>query len=100
MVSNEETTTVSTGSEKQSSDQKIVLLSSRSNGQVPLTSIPGGGVSKADRIKGVTRSLVVDALAIMDEMWEDCQKSPDLQDNYYQLHHCLDYLKRFCDGKV
>jgi hypothetical protein len=100
MVSNEETTTFSTGSGNQPRDQKIVLLSSQSNGQVALTSIPGGGISKVDRIRGVTNSLVVDALAILDEMWEDCQESPDLRENYYQLHHCLDYLKRFCEGKV
>ncbi|MBD3182103.1 hypothetical protein GF312_07415 [Candidatus Poribacteria bacterium] len=56
--------------------------------------------SKAYRIKGVTRSIVVDALKVMDDMWEDCQESPQLMENYYQLRHYLSYLKRFCEGKV
>jgi hypothetical protein len=33
-------------------------------------------------------------------MWEECQHSPELREDYYQLHHYLDYLKRFCDGKA
>jgi hypothetical protein len=65
-----------------------------------LISIPGNGMAKADRLRGVTRSLVVDALDILEKMHEDCQKLPELQDNYYQLYHCLDFLKRFCDGRV
>jgi hypothetical protein len=100
MVSDKETTTLGVDLENQTDDQKIVMLSDHSNSQVPLTSIPGGGISKASRVKGVARSLTVDALAVLDEMREGCQKSPELRENYYQLYHCLDYLKRFCEGKV
>ena len=70
--------------------QRIVVLPDPSNR--PL--------SKADRARGVTRSLVADALTILNRMAKDCQKTPELLENYCQLHHCLDYLKRFCDGKV
>ena len=56
--------------------------------------------SKVYRVKGVTRSIVVDALKVMDDMWEDCQDSPSLAENYYLLRHYLSYLKRFCEGKV
>jgi len=57
-------------------------------------------LNKADRIRGVVRSLVVDALAVLDKMRDDCQQPPALMENYYLLYHYLDYLKRFCDGKV
>lgn len=100
MVSDEKNTTISTKAEDQCHDQRIVMLSRRSNGQVPLEGVRVSRLSKADRIRGVTKSLAVDALAVLDEMWEDCQESPKLREKYYQLHHCLNYLKRFCDGKV
>ena len=56
--------------------------------------------SKVYRIKGVTRSIVVDALKVLDDMWVDCQDSPNLIENYYLLRHYLSYLKRFCEGGV
>jgi len=93
MESNEKSTGFSAGSENQPDNKKILMFSN-------LESIPGRGLGKAERFKGVTRSLVVDALAVMDKMWEECQDSPELRENYYQLHHYLDYLKRFCDGRA
>ena len=57
-------------------------------------------LSKEARIKGVTRSLVVDALAVLDDMWEECQESPNLRENCYLLYRYLNYLKRFCEGKA
>lgn len=56
--------------------------------------------SKVYRTKGVTKSIVLDALKVMDDMWTDCQDSPSLMESYYLLRHYLDYLKRFCEGKV
>jgi hypothetical protein len=56
--------------------------------------------SKVYRVKGVTRSIVVDALKVMDDMRADCQNSPHLAENYNLLRHYLDYLKRFCEGRV
>ena len=56
--------------------------------------------SKVYRVKGVTRSIVVDALKVMDDIWTDCQDSPSLVENYYLLRHYLDYLKRFCEGRA
>ena len=90
MVSDEKSNTASIGAEDKSHDQKIITL------QVPLS----GGLAKADRVRGVTRSLVVDALATLSKMAKDCHGTPELLENYYQLYHCLDYLKRFCDKKV
>ncbi len=69
-----------------------------------ITLLPPGIVSmklsKEARIKGVTRSLVVDALAVLDDMWEECQQSPNLRENCYLLYRYLDFLKRFCEGKA
>ena len=96
MVSDEKGSTASTDTEDKFHDQKIVTLSSHSKGQVQQS----GRLTKADRVKGVTRSLVVDALDTLGKMANDCHKTPELLENYYQLYHCLDYLKRFCDGKV
>ncbi len=93
MASNEKSTGFSMGSESQPDSKKILMFSH-------LESIPGRGIGKAERFKGVTRSLVVDALVVLDKMWEECQNSPELREDYYQLHHYLDYLKRFCDGKA
>ncbi len=56
--------------------------------------------SKVYRVKAVTRSIVVDALKVMDDMWMDCQDSSRLAEKYHLLRHYLDYLKRFCEGKV
>ena len=96
MVSDEKGRTVSIDTEDKCHDQEIVILSSHSKGQVPLS----GRLTKADRVRGVTRSMVVDALDTLGKMANDCHKTPELLENYYQLYHCLDYLKRFCDGKV
>jgi hypothetical protein len=57
-------------------------------------------LSKVYRVKGVTRSIVVDALKVMDDMSMECQNSPPLAENYNLLRHYLDYLKRFCEGRV
>jgi hypothetical protein len=91
MASQETTAEISAKSEDQKDGEKIALL-------------PPGIVrmklSKEARFKGVTRSLVVDALAVLDDMWEECQQSPDLRENCYLLYRYLDYLKRFCEGKA
>ena len=96
MVSDEGSITASAKTEEKLHAQKIVTLSDHPKGQLPT----GGRLSKADRVKGVTRSLVTDALATLNKMADDCHKSPEMLENYYQLHHCLDYLKRFCEGKT
>jgi hypothetical protein len=77
--------------QSQSDDKRILVLPS---------SIAKGGLSKTDRIRGVARSLTVDALAVLDRMRDDCQQPSALRENYYLLYHYLDYLKRFCEGKV
>ena len=56
--------------------------------------------SKEYRIKGVTRSIVVDALAVLDDMWEECQEPPSLRENCYLLYKYLGYLKRFCEERT
>jgi len=96
MVSDERGRTASTGTEDKNFDQKIVSFSDLSKGQFPLSR----RLTKADRFRGVTRSMVRDALSTLNKMADGCHESPELMENYYQLYHCLDYLKRFCDGKV
>ena len=90
MVSDEKSNTASIETENTGHDQKIITLQDQ----------PGSGLFRADRFRGMTRSLVVDALATLSKMAKDCHEPPELLENYYQLYHCLDYLKRFCDGKV
>lgn len=93
MVS-EESAKFSIDNVNQTDDHRVLNISNQ------LISLPGNSMPKIDRIRGVTRSLVTGALDILEKMHEDCQKSPELQDNFYQLYHCLDFLKRFCDGRV
>jgi hypothetical protein len=65
-----------------------VELQNRSDDKViPVlpSSIAKGGLSEADRIRGVARSLTVDALAVLDRMRDDCQQPSALRENYYLL---------------
>jgi len=91
---------LSVESEDQPDDKKILVLSHGLNGHLTPASAIGSRLREADRIRGVTRSLVVDALAVLDEMWDDCQKPPALREKYHLLYHYLDYIKRFCDGRA
>lgn len=91
MRSHEEVAKAAMESKNSEGSNKIAVLQ---------LSIDKGRLSRADRIKGVTRSLVVDALAVVDDMWEECQESPDLRENCYLLYHYLGYLKRFCEGRT
>lgn len=86
--------------EDQPDDSKILTLPRNPVMDRSPTSIAKGTLSKADRIRGVTRSLVVDALVVLDNMWDDCKQSPTLKEDYYLLHHYLDYIKRFCEGRA
>ena len=56
--------------------------------------------SKAYRVKGVVRSLVTDALKALDDMYKECEPTPELTEKYYLVHHYLDYLKRFSEGRA
>ena len=86
--------------ENQSDGRKILVLPRYLDRKRSPTSIAEGGLSKADIIRGVTRNMMVDALAVLDKMREDCQQSPDLRENYHRLHRYLDYLKQFCEGRA
>ena len=90
MVSDEKSNTASIGTEDNGHSHKIITL------HAPLS----GRWTEADRVRGLTKSLVADALATLSRMAKDCHGTPELLENYYQLHHCLDYLKRFCEKKV
>ena len=83
--------------ENQVDDKKILVLSRHLNRRCSPTTIAQGGLSKADIIRGVARNMTMNALDVLDKMRDDCQKSPDLKENYYQLYRYLDYLKRFCE---
>lgn len=56
------------------------------------------------RFKAVTRDIVQNALKIINEVSaEEMQgenSSASRIEKYYLLHHYLDYLNRFCEGKV
>jgi hypothetical protein len=62
-------------------------------------------VSQLDIFKAVARNLVVSALRTLDEietLWILCGecKDKELMEKYEILYHNLDYLKRYCEGKV
>jgi hypothetical protein len=49
------------------------------------------------------RSVLVDALKALEDTeveWELDHASQELREKIHLLHHYLDYLKRFCEGKV
>ena len=56
------------------------------------------------RFKAVTGNIVESALNTLDEICaEEIQgenPSPSLLEKYFLLHHYLDYLKRFCEGRA
>lgn len=56
------------------------------------------------RFKGITGNIIEKALKTLDEIYvEEMQvdrPSPSRLEKYSLLHHYLDYLKRFCEGKV
>jgi hypothetical protein len=56
------------------------------------------------RFKAVTRDIAQNSLKIINEISaEEMQgenSSPSRIEKYYLLHHYLDYLNRFCEGKV
>ncbi len=56
------------------------------------------------RFKAITGNIIEKALKTLDEIYiEEMQgdkPSPSRMEKYSLLHHYLDYLKRFCEGKV
>ena len=56
------------------------------------------------RFKAITRNIVQKALMTLDEISAEQMQgenpSPSRIEKYYLLHHYLDYLNRFCEGKV
>ncbi len=62
------------------------------------------GRRKLLRFKAVTGNIVQNAIETLDEICvEEMQgdkPSPSRMEKYSLLHHYLDYLKRFCEGKV
>ena len=61
------------------------------------------GLDKLGCFKAVTKSVLVDALKALEETeveWELDHNSQELREKFHLLRHYLDYLKRFCEGKV
>jgi hypothetical protein len=74
---------------------------------VPPSKKEGGQVSPPldplDRFKGVVLNLTENALDCLNrisqrEMQKD-SPSPTLMEEYFFLHHCVDFIKRLCQGK-
>jgi hypothetical protein len=61
-------------------------------------------MTQLDMFKGVTKDLAVNALKAATDMaaaYRACPQSlGEAAEQYYLLRHYLDYLIRFCDGKV
>jgi len=61
------------------------------------------GLGRLNCFKAVMRSVLVDALKALEDTeveWELDHASQELREKFHLLHHYLDYLKRFCEGKV
>jgi hypothetical protein len=57
-----------------------------------------------DRFKGTVLNLTESAFVCLNrisqrEMQKD-SPSPSLMEEYFVLHHCLDFIKRFCKGNA
>lgn len=63
----------------------------------------GSGNVDLDAFRGVTRSLVRNALNTLDEiisLYKSGKKKEELGEKLSLLYHHLDYLKRLCEGEV
>lgn len=61
------------------------------------------GLNKFACFKAVMRNILVDALKALEDTqveWELDHNSQELREKFHLLHHYLDYLKRFCEGKA
>lgn len=59
--------------------------------------------SDVDDFKAVTKDLVETALKALEEVEARCTlcgECEEIQEKYYLIHHCLDYLRRLCEGRV
>ena len=53
--------------------------------------------------KAIVKSLVRDAMKALEDTeveWELDHNSKEIREKFAVVRHCLDYLKRFCEGKV
>jgi len=60
-------------------------------------------LKKFDCFKTVMKNVLGDVLKTLEETevdWELDHNSQELREKFHLLHHYLDYLKRFCEGKV
>jgi len=61
------------------------------------------GLKKFDCFKAVIKSVLNNAFKALEDIeveWELDHNSQELREKFHLLHHYLDYLKRFCEGKV
>lgn len=61
------------------------------------------GLDKLNCFKVVIKSVLVDALKILEDTeveWELDHDSQELREKFHLLHHYLDYLRRFCERKA
>jgi hypothetical protein len=61
------------------------------------------GLSQFDGFKLVAKSVLTDTLKVLEdteEEWELDHNSQELREKFHLLRHYLDYLKRFCEGRV
>lgn len=53
---------------------------------------------EARYFKNVVKNLANDAMATLEEMREECDKSPKLREKYHLLHHYLEYMRKLFEG--
>jgi hypothetical protein len=59
-----------------------------------------GETTEARYFKNVVKNLASDALATLEEMREECDKSPELREKFHLLHHYLTYMQKLFDGEA
>lgn len=60
-------------------------------------------MSDLDGFKAVTKDLVETALKALEEVEARCSlcgQCEEIQESWYLIHHCLDYMRRLCEGRV
>jgi len=80
-------------------EQAVTVGVVRDFPQRPIVQCPSPEAKKLERFRGVAKNLVVNAMITLESM-KRASEGAEYQENYHLLHHYLDYLKRFCEGRV
>jgi hypothetical protein len=56
--------------------------------------------NNSTHFKNVVLNMTKDAVTTLEEMREECDRSPLLREKFHLLHHYLTYLQRLFEGEA